>query len=153
MTTNIGEVIEDIIDTDTGEIIARRPRIMFREQGRTQQEFKHEVNINTIVARMKAGQLPDQAGITTCLQADFSRGNDYNEAADRIAEADARFMGLPGKVRAIAHNNPGVFLEMLNNPTQAQRLVDAGLDASQAPLASPPAPPAAPAPAAPGNMS
>lgn len=150
----IGKVVTDIIDDATGEVIRRRVQHHFPPgNGRTSQEYKETVNINSIVARMKAGQMPDQVNTVAGLQADYSRGQDYTEAANRIAEANESFMDLPGKVRAIAHNDPGKFLEMLGDPAGATRLLEAGLDPSvilpQAPPAPAPATPAAPAPADP----
>ena len=142
----IGKVITDIVDTETGEVTRRRVQHFFPPgNGRTSQEFKTEVNINTIIARMKAGQMPDQADTVNGLLVDYSRGQDYTEAANRIAEANERFMGLPGKVRAIAHNDPGKFLSMLADPAQALLLMQAGLEPA---AILPDAPPAAPAPTA-----
>lgn len=79
------------------------------EPSQTQQQFKEEVDINTIVERFGITQfapLREGAGV----YGDFSGITDYDSAAERIREADRRFMQLPAEIRDKFRNDPGVLI-------------------------------------------
>jgi len=130
-----------------------RHQISFPGPGRTKQSFKDECDINTIMGRyLKTGQLehvnraiPQFANL---------EGIDYQEAMYLVAESRTLFAELPAEVRYKFHNDPGQFLDFMNNPDNKAEMATMGLltpeAASLALQATPPqAPPspAAPAPA------
>lgn len=100
--------------------------VVFVEPTMTQQQFKVDCDLNTILDNFK---------VTGCLpyieapfsSEDFSEGFDYREALHQIAEADAAFMELPAAVRKEFNNDPGEFLDFIDNPNNFERAVELGI--------------------------
>lgn len=64
----------------------------------TKQEFKDECDINRIMARYaQTGELPPGLGLGSF--GDFSDVGSYQEAIERVRDAEAQFAALPSKVR------------------------------------------------------
>lgn len=77
------------------------------EPSRTKQEFKKEVNINTIIERMQKGiQPPAWMTSNTPHYGDFTElPSSFQEAYELVEKAEAAFAGLPvGFRRAIDHD-------------------------------------------------
>lgn len=109
----------------------------------TQQQFKEESDINTIVDRfMKTGHLPEPASMPQYI--DYEGVFDFQSAMNVVRQADENFMRMDAKVRARFHNSPQEFLEFFANPDNADEAVRLGLATSQA-KESPPVVSAAPA--------
>lgn len=93
-------------------------------EGRTQQEFAEEADINTIVRRFGlTGELPENVRIPQ--SGDFTGITDYHSALNLIREADEGFMELPAELRARFEHDPGrlmAFLEDANNKEEAIKL-------------------------------
>jgi len=149
----IGKIVETIVDPDTGEVIRRKSTIHFPEQGKTRQELKDEVNINSIMARVRARQPIDMKPPGSGRFGDFSNPIDYTTQAEAIADANERFMELPAAVRAAVRNDPARLLAALGDADQTAALIELGLPAelrdaapaaSQAGASGAPAPPPAP---------
>lgn len=100
--------------------------IVFCEPTMTQQQFKADCDINTILDRYKVtGTLPYIAAPFS--SEDFSEGFDYREALHQIAEADAAFMELPASVRKEFNNDPSEFLDFIDNPNNFEKAVELGI--------------------------
>jgi len=103
----------------------------------TQQQFKEESDINTIVDRfMKTGHLPEPASMPQYV--DYEGVFDFQSAMNVVRQADENFMRMDAKVRARFHNSPQEFLEFFANPDNADEAVRLGLAVPQA-KESPPA--------------
>lgn len=102
-----------------------------------QQQFKDEVDINTIVRRFGTGQVPPPRG--GGVYGDFTGITDFESARERVERATADFMRLAPEVRERFGNDPGRFLR------EAPYMTDAEL-APPAPVEPPVAAPE-PAPA------
>ena len=103
----------------------------------TQQQFKEESDINTIVDRfMKTGHLPDPVSMPQYV--DYEGVFDFQSAMNVVRQADENFMRMDAKVRARFHNSPQEFLEFFGNPDNADEAVRLGLAVPQA-KESPPA--------------
>lgn len=79
-----------------------------KETSRVKQEFRKEVDINTIVSRMKAGQNPP-AWMTskTPRYGDFTQNpQTLMEAFDVVAKAEEAFLSLPVEFRRELDHNP-----------------------------------------------
>lgn len=115
------------------------------DKGRTQQHFKEEVNINTIVKRFGlSGQLPQ--GVRVPLEADFVDIVDYHSAMNAIRKAQESFMAMPAEVRGRFDHDPGKFVQFCENPDNLDEMRKLGLAVPKAP--EPPVePPKAPEPA------
>jgi len=93
---------------------------------RTKQEFRDECDVNRIVASFKRGApLPVQ--IHEGQFVDVSELGDYKTALETIMEAERVFNTLPMVVKDRVDNSPAGFLDFVNDPENADELVDLGL--------------------------
>lgn len=92
----------------------------------TQQQFKEEADINTIVDRfLKSGVLPTAVNMPQYV--DYEGVFDFQSAMNVVRQADENFMRLDAKVRARFNNSPQAFLEFFANPENAEEAVRLGL--------------------------
>jgi phage internal scaffolding protein len=92
----------------------------------TQQQFREESDINTIVDRfMKTGHLPDPVSMPQYV--DYEGVFDFQSAMNVVRQADENFMRMDAKVRARFHNSPQEFLEFFADPANADEAVRLGL--------------------------
>ena len=121
--------------------------IVFVEPGFTQQQFKEETDINTIVRRFGVtGQLPQAAHLPT--YDDFSQVVDYHTAMNAIRTAEDSFLGLPAEVRLRFANNPQLFLDFCSDERNREEAARLGLTSSiPAPPINRPVEPPPPQPA------
>ena len=92
----------------------------------TQQQFKEEADINTIVDRfMKSGVLPTPAQMPQFM--DIEGNFDYQTAMNFVRQADENFMRMDAKVRARFNNSPQEFLEFFADPANTEEAVRLGL--------------------------
>ena len=97
----------------------------------TQQQFKEDSDINTIVDRfMKSGVLPTPVNMPQYV--DFEGIFDFQTAMNAIKAADDNFMRMDAKVRARFNNSPQEFLEFFANPENTQEAIRLGLAIPQA---------------------
>jgi phage internal scaffolding protein len=97
----------------------------------TQQQFREESDINTIVDRfMKTGHLPEPASMPQYV--DYEGVFDFQSAMNVVRQADENFMRMDAKVRARFHNSPQEFLEFFANPDNGDEAVRLGLAVSNA---------------------
>ena len=97
----------------------------------TQQQFKEESDINTIVDRfMKSGVLPTPVNMPQYV--DFEGIFDFQSAMNAVRAADENFMRMDAKVRARFNNSPQEFLEFFANPENTQEAIRLGLAIPQA---------------------
>ncbi len=94
---------------------------------RTQQHFKEECDIHTIVDRYKrTNQLPMPTHMGT--YGDFSDINDYQSARLRLIEADELFMEFPAEIRTRKfHNDPAEFIAFVQDPDNQAEAIELGL--------------------------
>lgn len=107
---------------------------------RTKQEFKTEVNINTIIARMRAGINPPQwMTAATPRYGDFTDLPVSFQEAHAIMEAgQAAFMGLPLEMRRYIDHDPAKIDQIPRSLYEKYKLLK-------------PVGPASPAPKEPGS--
>lgn len=90
----------------------------------TQQQFKEESDINTIVERFGlTGELPNN--VRAPMYADFVEAIDFHSAMNAIRQAEESFMAMPADVRARFGNDPGRFVDFVNddsNRAEAEKL-------------------------------
>lgn len=108
----------------------------------TQQQFKEEADINTIVRRFGiTGQMPENPRVPH--YGDFTEVTDYQTALNAVRAAEEAFLALPAAVRAEFNNDPQLLLEAVEDPRNLDRLRELGL-ANPAKVEAPPAPASAP---------
>jgi phage internal scaffolding protein len=111
----------------------------------TQQHFRDECDINTIVRRFGlTGELP--SGLQAPVYADFEGVMDYHTALNAVLDADSAFMELPAHVRARFANDAGAFVDFCSDDRNRAEAEKLGLVFPKA------EPPAAPQPSA-GTVS
>jgi len=92
----------------------------------TQQQFKEDSDINTIVNRfMKSGVLPTPANMPQYV--DFEGVFDFQSAMNAVRSADENFMRMDAKIRARFNNSPQEFLEFFGNPDNLDEAIRLGL--------------------------
>lgn len=96
------------------------------EEGMTQQHFKEETDINTIVERFGlTGHLPDNPRMP--LSGDFTGVNNFQTAMNMVREAQEAFMEFPAEVRAEFANDPQRMMDFLENEKNRERALEMGL--------------------------
>lgn len=92
----------------------------------TQQQFKEEADINTIVDRfMKSGVLPTPVNMPQYM--DYEGVFDFQSAMNVVRQADENFMRLDAKVRSRFNNSPQEFLEFFADPSNVEEAIRLGL--------------------------
>lgn len=90
----------------------------------TQQSFKEECDINTIVRRFGVtGEMPENVRVPQ--YADFEESFDFMSAMNLIREAQESFMAMPSAVRDRFGHDPARFVDFFNDPEnrpEAERL-------------------------------
>lgn len=115
------------------------------EVTRTQQQFKDEVDINTIARNFGlTGRLPENVRMPT--YGDFTDVDDYQSALNAARRAAQSFMEMPGEVRLRFANDPQQFLAFCSNPANRDEAVKLGLVPSPPISAQVPPPPDPPKP-------
>lgn len=105
------------VDSDTGEII---------DDGVTQQSFKDECDINTIVKRFGlTGEMP--GGFAMPVSGDFSGIGDFQSAMNAVRAAQEAFDSLPGEMRARFANDPQRLISFLEDGANRDEAVKLGL--------------------------
>lgn len=131
--------------------------IVFTEPSMTQQHFKDETMIDSILQKYaETGFLTDPFSPKRPIQfGDFSGITDFQTAQNAVARATEYFESLPSHVRSSFNNSPAEFLQALNDPVQKSKLEVLGVVAPEefkAPESTPqPTPSADPKPSTSDN--
>lgn len=102
-----------------------RPVLSGYEPSQTQQHMAEACNINSIMERVKRGAMLPIPNKGSALYGDFSNVPSYEDALNRVRQADEEFMHLPAKIRDRFQNNPARLIDFLqdeNNRTEAEEL-------------------------------
>lgn len=106
------------------------------EPSMTQQQFKDEADINTIMRKYGAdpvafNALTRKGGV----YADFSNLKDYQGMLQEVADAQDAFAALPAQIRARFGNDPGSLISFLGDPDNHAEGVELGLLQPKPPVA------------------
>lgn len=92
----------------------------------TQQHFKDEVDINTIVERFGlTGEMPQLQQLPS--YGDYSGIFDYQTAMNAVRAADESFMNLPAKIRNRFDNNPQKFVDFCEDDDNKEEAYKLGI--------------------------
>jgi len=117
-----------------------RVQITFpKNEGRTKESFAEQCEINNIMARhQKTGALTHinkhQA------QYGFATSNDFAESMRIVKTAQDMFNALPSNIRTRCANDPGQFLDFVQNPENELEMQKLGLIPEQEGSEQPPEP-------------
>lgn len=94
----------------------------------TEQQFKDECDINSIIARYKVtGLLGDPMDNREPVYADCSSIPDLLTAQNFIIQANCEFMALPSSIRKRFDNSPVSMLQFLQDPNNREEAIQLGL--------------------------
>lgn len=113
-------------DDDMDGEIPRYAESSVAGESKTRQADLDSADINKIVKRFERdGIVPlnERSG----LYLDVSEVGDYRSALELVRKADEYFAQLPAESRAMFGNDPAQFLDVVNDPTQLELLVKAGV--------------------------
>lgn len=141
IVTADGEIVElPVVRTRFNysmDLVSEHTGLSCPEPTRTQQNFKEECDINTIVRRFGiTGQLPENLRMPQYI--DYEGVFDFQSAMNAVLDAEAAFMTIPAEIRARFQNDPQQFLEFCSRPENHAEAVKLGL---ATPPAAPPAEP------------
>ena len=96
--------------------------IAFKEgSSRTKQSFAAETNINNIMAKFEKTALLEHVTEYQGQYGDFtSVPQDFHQAMNQVRDAEIMFMTIPAKIRETYKNDPGEFLEFVENATEEE---------------------------------
>ena len=96
------------------------------EEGKTQQSFLEECNINSIMKKFqKTGAINHYMAYSP--QYGEHTQNGLMEAMDIVIQAETMFDDLPSSLRKEFHNDPGEFLKFVEDPDNRERMRELGL--------------------------
>jgi len=106
-----------------------RKRVQFSSNlpSRTQQHFKDQCNINSILDRYKkTGHLSHVRGASP-QYGDFSLFTDLKSSIDKVSAASESFNSLPAPLRKRFQNDPTRLIDFVSNPSNYQEAASLGL--------------------------
>ncbi len=103
-----------------------RVQVHFEGKGRTKQAPTQETDINYIMAKyVKTGTIEHFAKHGG--EYGFASSIVFHEAMNVVAKADSMFAELPALVRRRFNEEPGEFLEFVQNPENQKEMIELGL--------------------------
>lgn len=104
-----------------------RPTVINDKPSKTQQHFRDECNINTIMAKArKTGFLPvtgRQAQFMDCVTSSVP----FHEMHNKVAAAKESFAALPAYIRKFFDNNPINLISFLSDENNRDQAIELGL--------------------------
>ena len=99
----------------------------------TDSSQQESCDINQIMAKYERHGIITHVNQYNGDYSDVTGAVDYHEALTIQRRAEQAFMTLPSKVREEFRNDPGAFLEAVDDPEQRPRLEELGLFSSRSP--------------------
>ena len=93
----------------------------------TDQSQADACDVNKIMEKYERHGLVTHVNQYEGEYADVTGAVDYHEALNIARDAEAMFMTLPSRVREEYGNDPGAFLDAVDDPGQKDRLVELGI--------------------------
>lgn len=137
-----GEIMRPVVFLRSGfnydmDAVSRATAVVNTEPTMTQQNFRDEVDINTIVKRFGlTGEMPED--FRAPEYGDFSDVTDFQSAQNAVLAAQAAFMEMPAGMRARFENNPQLLMEFLADKENLAEARELGLVAPEV-IKEPPA--------------
>ncbi len=103
-----------------------RVQLSFSDESRAKQSMRDECDINLIMARYAKHGMIDHFA-KHGAEYGFASGITFHEAMNVVTKADSMFSDLPAEARTRFGHDPGVFLEFIQNPENAEEMIELGL--------------------------
>lgn len=106
---------------------------------RTQQQFKKEADINTIMHRFaKTGVLGDPLRQNKPYFGDISDIGDFQQMQEKVMQAKETFAQLPAVLRRRFNDDPQKVVEFISNPANNKECMELGLTKPVETIINPP---------------
>jgi len=129
-----------------GKFSTRERIIAFNDHvSRTQQHFKDEVNINTILAKYQKTGIVSHVRAAQAKYGDFTQLGEFADHMQTIATAQEAFEALPAKLRNDFGNSPQGFFQFIKDPQNFDACVSYGIFQPKPKLEGTPSTPPVPA--------
>lgn len=93
----------------------------------TKQSFKDECDINRIMSKWEKTGVIDHVRQIQGQYGDFTDVKDYRSALDAVIQAQDAFDGFPAELRARFSNDPALFLDFVQDPSNMEEMIKLGL--------------------------
>lgn len=109
----------------------RRVAISFEDdEGLTEQSHKESCDIHVIMKKAAKTGLVEHVNQYQGTYGEFGHGPDFHQAMNLIANAEQMFETIPAEIRKKFGNDPGVFLDWINNDKNYDEVAELGFDNS-----------------------
>lgn len=107
----------------------KHERVTFQSDlpSRTIQAPRDETDINILMAKYKKTGMINHFAKNPPRFEDVSGAVSFHEAMNIVNKAEELFMGLSASVRSRFQNDPGKFMEFMQDPSNAEEMVKLGL--------------------------
>lgn len=113
---------------------------MSADDGRTQQHFKDQVDINRILAKYRKTGVIEHVKRAQARYGDFTELAEYAQNLDKVAKAQQAFESLPAELRNKFNNNIPGFFDYIMQPENFDECVKMGIyEKPKEPMAGTPA--------------
>lgn len=102
----------------------------------TKQSMKDDADINFIIKQFDKTGVINHRNQYEGDYGDYSEAVTFDEAMRIVADANSMFETVPAKIRKQFGNDPGRFVEFVNNPENREELVKMGLAVDRPPAPS-----------------
>jgi len=100
----------------------------------TSQAHKDECDINRIMLKWAKTGTIEHRNTFEGQYGDFTDApGDYHEAMTHVVQANEMFESLPATIRRRFGNDPGAFLDFVQDPSNVESMIDMGLATKNAP--------------------
>lgn len=100
-------------------------------EGRAQQQFKDDCDINVIMRRMLKDKALDHVSKYQ-PQYGFASGLDFHQAMNIVTQGQSIFDHLPSNIRNYFQNSPARFLDFVDDPNNFEQAEELGIALSPA---------------------
>lgn len=108
--------------------------VVFKQDSMTDQRFKDDCSIQSILARYRVtgdlahlGYNPNGVPLKPFKEGDFADIGDYQECLELVMSAKEQFDALPSNIRKEVGNTPEGMLKFINDPKNYERGVELGI--------------------------
>lgn len=105
----------------------RRVKAPIKGKSLTKQSFAESCDINHILAKYEKTGVLEYARDNQGSYADVSQMGDFREACEVVLQARELFDAMPAKLRKRFNNDPGDFLDFMDDPSNKDEIVALGL--------------------------
>jgi len=93
----------------------------------TRQEFKHECDVNNVLAKFQKTQIIEHLNRVNGASIDNTLYGSYQESMNIVINAEKAFKAIPSKLRKMFDNDPSQYLAFTTDPANLDKMRELGL--------------------------